>query len=101
MKVELNLSNYAIIAELKNAADVNTSDFAKKTDLVNLKSDIDNIDIDKLIQNVPSGLSSLKGKVDRLNIGKLKTTLVDLIKLIDVVKIKLLKRLNIMLRSKI
>ena len=101
MKVELNLSNYAIIAELKNAADVNTSDFAKKTDLVNLKSDIDNIDIDKLIKNVPSGLSSLKGKVDRLNIGKLKTTLVDLIKLIDVVKIKLLKRLNIMLRSKI
>ena len=93
MKVELNLSNYAIIAELKNAADVNTSD-------VN-KSDIDNIDIDKLIKNVPSGLSSLKGKVDRLNIGKLKTTLVDLIKLIDVVKIKLLKRLNIMLRSKI
>ena len=30
MKVELDLSNYAAKADLKNAADVDTLDFAKK-----------------------------------------------------------------------
>ena len=40
MKVELDLSNYATKADLKNATGVDTSDFAKeKTDLANLKSD--------------------------------------------------------------
>ena len=34
----------------------------KKTDLLNLKSDVDKLAIDKL-KNVPSGLSSLKSKV--------------------------------------
>ena len=36
-------------------------------DLINLKSDIEKLDIDKL-KNVPSDLSSLKGKVDKLDI---------------------------------
>ena len=43
------------------------------------------MDIDKL-KNVPSGLSSLKSKIDKLNIGKLETTPVDLSKLSNVVK---------------
>ena len=37
VKVELDLSNYARKADLKNATDVDTSDFAKKTDFANLK----------------------------------------------------------------
>ena len=37
-------------ADLKNATSVDTSDFSKKTDLDNSKSDVDNLDIDK---NVP------------------------------------------------
>ena len=37
-KVELNLSNYATKADLKNATGVDTSQFAKKVDLANLKS---------------------------------------------------------------
>ena len=41
VKVELDLSNYAIKADLKNATRVDTSDLAKKTDLANLKSDVD------------------------------------------------------------
>ena len=52
---------------------VDTSDFAKKVDLVNLKSNVDKLDIDKF-KNVPSNLSNLKSKVDKLNIGKLETT---------------------------
>ena len=62
-----------------------SSDFAKKTDLVNLKSDVDKLDIDK-VKNVPTDLSNLKSKVDKLEIGKLETTPVDLSKLSNVVK---------------
>ena len=45
-------------------------DFAKKTDLANLKSGVDKLDIDKL-KNVPSNLSYLKNKVGKLDIDKL------------------------------
>ena len=44
---ELDLSNYAIKADLKNATGVDTSDFANKTDLVNWKSDVDKLDMMK------------------------------------------------------
>ena len=40
-------------------------------------------------KNVPRDLSNLKSTVDKLDTGKLETTPVDLIKLSDVVKIKL------------
>ena len=51
MKVELDLPNYATKADLKNAAGVDTSKFAKKVDLANLKSDVDKLDIDKKCTN--------------------------------------------------
>ena len=51
------MSNYAIKTDLKNATDVDTSGVAKKTDLVNLKSDVDKLDIDEL-ENIPSNLSN-------------------------------------------
>ena len=42
VKVELDLSNYATKADLKNATGVDTSKFAKKkVDLANLKSNVD------------------------------------------------------------
>ena len=41
VKVELNLSNYATKAVLKNATGIDTSKFAKKLDVANLKSDVD------------------------------------------------------------
>ena len=69
----------------KNVASANTLDFAKKTDLANLKSDVDKLGIDKL-KNVPSGLNNLKSKVDKLDKGKLETTPVDLSKLSNIVK---------------
>ena len=51
------MSNYATNVDLKNASGVDTSDFAKKTNLANLKSDVDILDIDKF-KNVPSSLGS-------------------------------------------
>ena len=47
MKVELDFSNYATKADMKNATGANTSKFAKKVDFANLKSDVDKLDIDK------------------------------------------------------
>ena len=69
VKLELDLSNCATKADLKNATAVDTSDFSKKTDLANLKSDVDKLDIDKL-KNVPTNLSNLKSKVDKLDVDK-------------------------------
>ena len=48
VEVELGLSSYAQKSNLKNAADVDTSDFAKKADLASLKSGVLQLDIDKL-----------------------------------------------------
>ena len=61
VKFELNLSNYATKWNLKNATDVVTSKFAKNADLVNLKSDVDKLGINKL-KNLPTNLSNLKIK---------------------------------------
>ena len=46
VKIELDLSNYATKTSLKNTTDAHTFDFSKKTDLANLKPDIDKLDID-------------------------------------------------------
>ena len=58
MKVELDLSNYATKADLKNATGVHTSKFSKKVDLANLKSNVDKLDTYKL-KNVPRNLNNL------------------------------------------
>ena len=70
LKVELDLSNYATKVDLKNVTGVDTLDFAKKTDLSNLESDLDKLDIDKF-KNIPSNLSNLKSKVDKIDADKL------------------------------
>ena len=72
IKVKIDLSN-ATKADIKNITHVDTSNFASKTNIANLKTE-----------------------VDKLDIGKLRTVPVDLSKLSNVVKMKLLKRLNIM-----
>ena len=62
----------------------------KRTDLANLKSDVEKLDIDKL-KNAASGLSNLKSSLDKLDIGKLETTQADLI-LSNVVKSNVIKK---------
>ena len=61
VQVELDLCSYATKANLKNATDFDTSKFAKKVDLTNLKIDLGKLDIDKL-ENVPSNLKLWKVK---------------------------------------
>ena len=48
IKIELDLPNYATKFDLKNAAGVDTSDFTKKADLASLRSEVDEVDVDKL-----------------------------------------------------
>ena len=46
VKIELDITNYATKADLKNATGVDTSKFAAKFDLVSLKSNLDKLDFD-------------------------------------------------------
>ena len=62
INVKVDLSNYATKADIKNISHVNTSSFALKTNLANLKTDVDKLDIDKLIP-VPVDLSKLSDLV--------------------------------------
>ena len=69
INVKVDLSNYATKANVKNISHVDTSSFALKTNLANIKTEVDKLDIEKLVA-VP----------------------VDLGKLIDVVKNDVIKK---------
>ena len=73
INVKVDLSNYATKADIKNISHVDTWNFVLKTNLASLKTEVDKLDIDKLIP-----------------------VSVDLSKLIDVVKMILLKKLCMM-----
>ena len=62
INVKVDLSSYATKADIKNISHVDTSGFALKTNLANLKSDVDKLDIDKL-KPVPNDLSKLSDVV--------------------------------------
>ena len=66
VKVELDLSKYTTKADLINATGIDTSNFDKKIDLANLKSEVDKLDIDKL-EKIQNGLKSLKSKVGKIS----------------------------------
>ena len=53
INVKVDLSNYATKSDLKNATGIYTSKLASKSDLVNLKTEVDKLDIDKF-KNVPT-----------------------------------------------
>ena len=58
INVKVDLSNYAIKTDLKNATHIDTSSFALKTYLANLKTEVDKWDICKLAP-VPVDLSKV------------------------------------------
>ena len=61
-KVKIDLSNYSTKADIKNITHVDTSSFALKTNLSSLKTKVDKLDIDKLVP-VPTDLSKLSNVV--------------------------------------
>ena len=62
INVKVDLSNYATITDLKNVIHVDTSSFALKTNLASLKTEVDQLYIDKLLP-VPVDLSKLSDVV--------------------------------------
>ena len=70
INVTVDLSNYTIKTDLKNVTHVNTSSFALKTNLANLKTEVDKLDIDKLVP-VPTDLSKLSNVVKNMLLKKM------------------------------
>ena len=62
INVKISLSNYATKSEIKNLAHVDTTIFALKTNLASLKTEVDKLDIDKLVP-VPVDLNKLSDVV--------------------------------------
>ena len=49
INVKVDLSNYATKSDIKNISHADTSSFALKSNLASLKTDVDELDIDKLV----------------------------------------------------
>ena len=60
--VKIDLSNHATKTDIKNILHVDTSSFALKTNLVGQKTEVDKLDIDKLVP-IPADLSKLSDVV--------------------------------------
>ena len=113
IKVELDLSNYATKDGVKNITHVDVSIYATKTNLASLKTEVDNIDTDKL-KTVPADLAKLSnvGKNDAVKktdynakvtsiegqiAGVTKNTVDDLA---DITKLKAVDTNNFVLKTK-
>ena len=70
INVKVDLFNYATKTDLKNVTHVDTWSFALKTNLANLKTEVDKLDIDKLAP-VPVDLSKLSDVVKNDVVKKL------------------------------
>ena len=62
IKVELDSSNYATEKDINDITHVDVGDFASKTNLAALKTEVDKIDVDKL-KTVPADLAKLTNVV--------------------------------------
>ena len=82
INVKFNLSNYATKADLKNAAGIDTSKLAPKSDLVSLKAGVDKLDIDKLV-SVPVDLSKLSDVIKHVVEKAVHDKLVEKVNNID------------------
>ena len=64
IKVKIDLSNYATKTDTKNTSHIDTSSFALKINSANLKTEVDKLDIDKLVP-IPDDLSKLSNVVKK------------------------------------
>ena len=73
INVTVDLSNYATKDDIKNITHVDTSSFALKANLANLKTEVEKLDIDKLA-TVPVDLSKVRNAVKMMLLKKLSMT---------------------------
>ena len=76
INVKVDLSNYTTKTDIKNISHVATSSFTLKSNLASLKTEVDKLDIDKLVP-VPVDLSKLSDVVKN---DVVKKTVYDVIK---------------------
>ena len=69
INVKVDLYNYATKGDIKNVSHVDTTSFALKTNLANLKTEDDKLDIDKLVL-VPIDFSKLRKVVKNYDVKK-------------------------------
>ena len=69
IKVKTDLSNYATKTDIKNISHFDDSRFALKTNLTNLKSEVDKLEIDKLVP-IPVDLSNLSNVIKNVVVKK-------------------------------
>ena len=67
---KVDLSNYATTEDIKNISNVDTSSFALRSNLASLKTEVDKLDINKLVP-VPVNLSKLSNVVQMMLLKKL------------------------------
>ena len=70
INVKVDWSNYATKADVKNITHIDTLSFALKTNLANLNTEVDKLDIDKLVP-VPADLIKLSNVVNNDVVKKL------------------------------
>ena len=70
INVNVDLSNYATKTDINNILHIDAPNFALKSNLASLKTEVDDLDIDKL-KSLPNNLSDLKSKANKLDIDKL------------------------------
>ena len=85
INVKVDFSNYATKKDIRNITHVDTSGFALKSNLANLKTEVDKLNISKL-KRLTNNFSNLKIKIDKLDIDELVPVPVDSSKLSNVVK---------------
>ena len=64
INLKVDLSNHPARTDIKNISHINTSSFALKTNLDNLKTEVHKLDIDKLVP-LPVDLSKLSNIVKK------------------------------------
>ena len=62
IKVKIHLSNYPTKTDIKKISHIDTSSFALKANLAHLKTEVDKLEIDKLVP-IPADLSKLSDAV--------------------------------------
>ena len=113
VKVELDLTNYATKADLKNITHADVSSFASKTNLAALKTEVDKIDTDKL-KTAPTDLAKLTNAFENdvvkktdynTKVTSIETQIAELTKntvdnLADITKVKAIDTNSFVTRTK-
>ena len=72
INVKVDVSNYATKTDIKNIQHIDTSNFALKSNLASLKTEVDKLDVDKLVP-VRVDFSKLSNVVKMMLLKKLYT----------------------------